>query len=231
MIDSLKIGTYEGSYIHNLDSTQSVACGEFWGDEYFKHKTPTPGEENIGLCSGKIYGHFYINNDDPVRNAKFVFYNNMVFPYLYTDSTGYYTASKGARYYYYDALRYDGSGPDAEVWDFQPIEFDLEPGDSIEVNFIALQSTIIPVIQNTIKFNNYPHPASNYTWFFIDNTEIDASAMRVSVYALNGRKVDSFIPSAKQFRYDCSHLPQGSYVMSLQQGNEVLASKKLQVLK
>jgi hypothetical protein len=55
--------------------------------------------------------------------------------------------------------------------------------------------------------------------------------MRVNVYALNGRKVDSFIPTAKHFRYDCGHLPQGSYVLSLQHGHEVLASKKLQILK
>ena len=227
---SFVIGDFSGSYLHNIDSSQSLIYDISYS-EYYKCKTPTPGEENTGLYSGKIYGHFYDKNGDPLRNAKFLFYNNMIFPYLQTDFTGYYTANRAARYYYYDALRYNGCGPDAEVWGFQPVEFDIEPGDSIEVNFISTQTSIIPVIQNTIKFNNYPHPASTYTWFVIDNTDVEASAMRVNVYALNGRKVDSFKPRAYQYRYDCSHLPQGSYIMSLQHGNEVLATKKLQILK
>jgi len=43
--------------------------------------------------------------------------------------------------------------------------------------------------------------------------------------------VDSFKPRAYQYRYDCSHLSQGSYIMTLQHGREVLATKKLQILK
>jgi len=234
MIDSLKIGTYEGSYIHHLDSTQSVACGMNWGDEYSKCETPTPGEENTGLSTGKIYGHFY-DKDGSLITDRYVKIREGDFltpASDYIDSTGFYTTLLPARYHFYNYLIIWRPYIDSDGWNFNNVMFDLEPGDSLEVDFYASQTSVRPVIKNDIiKFNNYPHPASSYTWFVIDNTEIEASAMRVNVYALNGRKVDSFKPRAYQYRYDCSHLPQGSYIMSLQHGSEVLATKKLQILK
>jgi hypothetical protein len=157
----------------------------------------------------------------------------MVLSSDYIDSTGYYTSVLPAYYHFYDYLvLWKNSIENSDGWNFEPVSIDVEPGDSLLVDFYASQTAIKPVIKNDIiKLNNYPHPASSYTWFYIDNTDVDASAMRVNVYALNGRKVDSFIPTARHFRYDCGHLPQGSYVLTLNHGHEMLASKKLQILK
>jgi type IX secretion system substrate protein len=229
----VKIGNYPGSYLHNILPAQSIVLN-MYVPTYYKSNSPSFGEYEIKDASAKIYGYFY-NEDGTTIDDRFfrIYPGNFLTPCSeYIDSSGFYSANLGSKYYSYDQFYIWNPNLGGDYWNFELNEFDLEPGDSVQIDFYASQTGIIPVIENTtIKFNNYPHPASNYTWFFIDNTEIEASAMRVSVYALNGRKVDSFIPSAKQFRYDCAHLPQGSYVMSLQHGNDVLATKKLQILK
>ncbi len=225
----VKIGDYPGSYLHNIDATQSLAVSGKY-PPFFKDDTPTLGSINTyegGL--GKIYGYFYCSNDNPINN-KSLYLETAAFT-GHVDTNGYYEYKMPSRYYYADSIRIYPIEGQWQYINIQNLVFDLEPGDSIEMDIHQLISSITPVIQNTIKFNNYPHPASSYTRFFIDNTDVEASAMRVNIYALNGRKVDSFIPSAKQFRYDCAHLPQGSYVMSLQKGSDVLATKKLQILK
>ncbi len=229
---SLIIGEYPGSYLHNITSGQSIVYDMYFSS-YYKCSEPTLGEENTGLSAGKIYGYFYDKNGTPILDRYVKIRRGQFVPPSsdYIDSTGYYVSVLPSQYHYYDLLYVWQPYIGGDNWNFNPVEFDLEPGDSIQVDFYASQTSIRPVIQNTIKFNNYPHPASSYTWFFIDNTDIEASAMRVNVYALNGRKVDSFRPRAYQYRYDCSHLPQGSYIMSLQHGREVLATKKLQILK
>jgi len=228
----VNIGTYQDSYLRNISSDQSIVY-DMHSSSYSKSNEPRIGDVVNEFQTCNIYGHFYDGAGKPIKNERFVFYNIMWNPYLFTDSTGFYTATRDARYYYYDALRYNSSRPDAEVWEFYPIEFYLEPGDSIEVNFISKKvlSSIKPVIQSPIMLNNYPQPATDYSWFVIGNTDISASAMRMNIYDLNGRKVDSFIPSSHQIRYDCSHLAQGTYIMSLQQNRTVLATKKLHIMK
>ncbi len=229
---SVNIGTYQDSYLRNISSDQSIVY-DMHSSSYSKSNEPKIGDIYNEFQKCTIYGHFYDGASKPIKDEKFVFYNIMWNPYLYTDSTGFYTATRDARYYYYDALRYNSTSPDAEVWEFYPIEFYLEPGDSIEVNFISKKvlTSIKPVIQSPIMLNNYPQPATDYSWFVIGNTDIEASALRMNVYDLTGRRVDSFIPSSHQVRYDCSHLAQGTYIMSLQKGNKQLASKKLQIMK
>jgi hypothetical protein len=230
MTKKVEIGSYPNSYLKNIGANQSIIYDMF-DPMYFKSNEPTIGDYCNKSESCKIYGHFYDKNGEPLKNISFLFYNIMWNRYEHTDSTGFYTANRVARSYYYDKLRFKSDDYTGEIWGFQPVEFDLEPGDSIEVNFIATQSAIVPIIQNTIMFNNYPHPASNYTWFMIDNTDLAASALRINVYDLNGRKVDSIIPTAYQCRYDCSHLAQGSYILSLQAGRTILSTKKFQILK
>lgn len=229
--DDVKIGEYPGSYLKNIRPEQSIAraMGE---SEFYKDNTPGFGFYNTpDDCMAKIYGHFFDKNGQPIRDIYFRFYNIMWKPYEYIDSSGFYQAEKPSRSYYYDAFMLHAYGETEEKWDFQPAEFDLEPGDSLEVNFHSLQTAVVPVIKNTIMFSNYPHPASGYTWFILDAEGVDPSALRIDVYDLRGRRVDSFRPRALKSRYDCSHLPRGSYFMSLRSGKQILATKKLQILK
>ncbi|MCK5789150.1 MAG: hypothetical protein KAH32_09130, partial [Chlamydiia bacterium] len=222
-IDAIAIGEENGSYIKNIQSGQSVSrlidvnllMSPY--DMFYKSDSSTIGEENdTSYAKGTVYGHVYCHDGSLMKNRRLWIHQGYS-KEINVDNNGFYLTRLLSRNYQIDTLWV--SDPEASSGEnicFNRIEFDLEPDDSLEVNFTSVQSSITPVIQNTIKFNNYPHPASNYTWFFIDNIDIEASAMRVNVYALNGRKVDSFKPRAYQYRYDCSHLPQGSYIMSLQ---------------
>jgi hypothetical protein len=227
-------GNFPGSGIHNITADQSIVYHISQG-YYCKSDSPTIGQREHGNSTGTIYGHFYDKDGSPIRDRYAVLRHGdfMVLSSDYIDSTGYYTSVLPAYYHFYDYLvLWKNSIENSDGWNFEPVSIDVEPGDSLLVDFYASQTAIKPVIKNDIiKLNNYPHPASSYTWFYIDNTDVDASAMRVNVYALNGRKVDSFIPTARHFRYDCGHLPQGSYVLTLNHGHEMLASKKLQILK
>ena len=198
---------------------------------YYKSNVPTIGNSANNYEAAHIYGRMYDSNEQMITNSTIKFYPGQVMWGEHVGEDGVFIAKYAPRYYTFGSFFVRHDNGFGQTWDITSVKLNLEPGDSIEVNFYSTMTSITPVIQNTIKLNNYPHPASSYTWFFIDNTDVEASAMRVNVYALNGRKVDSFIPTAKQFRYDCAHLPQGSYVMSLQQGNKVLATKKLQILK
>ena len=226
------IGTYPGSDIHNLDSNQSICWDMTWG-EHYKSNTPTIGADNI-YEEAKIYGKIFDAGGQPITNSTVAFYPlyNMAFWGECTGEDGFYQATFSPKQHSFESLLIKHDNGFTQYWEVNRVDVDLEPGDSVEVNFYSTMTPIVPVIKNDmISLNNYPQPASSYTWVNIDNTDVEASAMRVNVYALNGRKVDSFIPTAKHFRYDCAHLPQGSYVMSLQHGNEVLATKKLQIFK
>lgn len=226
---TLKIGTYTNSYLHNISSNQSI-CWDMYSGMYYKSNTPTIGEPN-NFEAAKIYGQIFDNEGSVISNATVKFYPGNVYWGEYIDSDGYYQARYSPRYLRFSEffIRHDnGFG---QTWEITPVELDLEPGDSIEVNFYSTMTSIKPVIQLPIMLNNYPQPATDYSWFVIGNTDIEASAMSIYVYDLSGRKVDTIIPRSYQYRYDCSHLPQGSYIMSLQKGNKILASKKLQILK
>ena len=231
-INSVRVGNYPGSYLHNIRADQSV-CRWYYDDKYFKNNTPSFGnyntldDHNMGL----ICGTFVKANGEPLKERTIYFDTDPNhWRSAKTNRNGYYSIKLESRYYEISSLYIEEF---SQYIRYQTQRFDLEPDDTLRgIDFIPLVTSIKPVIKNDlIMFNNYPHPASNYTWFVIDNTEIEASAMRVNVYALNGRKVDSFIPSAYQCRYDCSKLAQGSYIMTLQHGREVLATKKLQILK
>ncbi|MEA3391353.1 MAG: T9SS type A sorting domain-containing protein [Candidatus Marinimicrobia bacterium] len=230
--ETLRIGYIEDSYIKNIQQNESISrFPNSWSYYYYKDSSPTLGEINdYDGAKGKIYGHMYDYNGQPIAN-KYFFIDEGESGQILLDENGYYETELLSRSYSIITKKIYITSSNNEILTFNPVSYDLETGDSIEVDMTQLQTSITPVIQNTIKFNNYPHPASNYTWFVIDNIEIEASAMRVNVYALNGRKVDSFKPRSYQYRYDCSHLPQGSYIMSLQHGREVLATKKLQIMK
>lgn len=229
---SVMIGDYPGSLIHNLEPDQSVCWDGFWKERY-KSSPPTIGAENT-FGYTHVYGKVFVVNNVPITNSTILFYPlyNMAYKQAYIDENGVYHTYFTSHSWGFSSLTIRHDNGFVQNWDINDVTVDLEPNDSIEVNFYSTMTSITPVIKNDlITLNNYPQPASSYTWVNIDNTDVDASAMRVNVYALNGRKVDSFIPSAKHFRYDCGHLPQGSYVLSLQYGHEVLASKKLQILK
>jgi hypothetical protein len=227
----LLIGSNPYSEIHNLDSSQSICWDMLWY-EHYKSNTPTIGADNV-YEEAIIYGKVFDSAGQPITNSTIAFYPlyNMVFWGEYTGEDGTFQARFSPKQQVFSSLLIKHDNGFAQYWDVNRVEIDLEPGDSIEVNFYSTMTSIRPIILTPISLYNYPQPASSYTWVNIDNTDVDASAMRVNVYALNGRKVDSFIPTAKHFRYDCGHLPQGSYVLSLQHGHEVLASKKLQILK
>ena len=240
-IDYLVIGEESGSYIMNIDNGQSVSrlLADYWSmytyKLFYKSDSATIGAENdTSRAKGRIFGYAY-SYDGTALGNRIIWINDCMGSNMQieTDEQGYYCSRILARSYVIDSLWVSNpSERSGENMVFKALYFDLEPDDNKRVDFYQLETAIVPVIKNDIvKVNNYPHPASSYTWLFIDNTDVEASAMRVNVYALNGRKVDSFIPTAKEFRYDCSHLPQGSYVMSLQLGSEVLATKKLQILK
>jgi hypothetical protein len=238
-IDYLVIGEESGSYIIDFDYNQSISrlIGEYYYllnyDLFFMSDSITIGAENdTSKSKSIIYGKVYDYNGQIMSNKSLSMRSNYQVVFI-TNEHGDYRSRILSRTYLIDNLWvYDLITKTGEDLTFEPKFIELSPGDSLRVDFHQLKTAVKPVIKNDIvKLNNYPHPASSYTWVNIGNTDVDASAMRVNVYALNGRKVDSFIPSAKQFRYDCGHLPQGSYVLSLQHGHDVLASKKLQILK
>jgi hypothetical protein len=229
-ISSVKIGTYLGSYIHNLDSCQSICWDMYW-NEHYKSNTPTIGADNTDE-EAKIFGKIFDANGVAITNSTVAFYPIWwVFYGEYISEDGIYHAEFSPSYHSFNSFLIRHDNGFTQEWNVSHVELDLEPGDSIEVNFYSTMTSIKPVIQSPIILNNYPQPAADYSWFVIGNTDIEASAMRMNVYNLNGQKVDSFVPRSYQLRYDCSHLAQGTYIMSLQQNRKVLASKKLHIMK
>lgn len=230
LIDSVKIGIYEGSVLHNIDTSQSIIRSET-AYEYCKDSSPSKGYLDNSNEGAVIYGHFYDKDGLILSNCTVKFYPGRVMWGEYIDENGLYKAHFSPRYhsFYSFYIRHDNGAN--KTWSFTPVNIDLEPQDSVEVNFYSTMTSIKPVIQSPIMLNNYPQPATDYSWFVIGNTDIAASSMQMNVYDLNGRKVDSFVPTSYQVRYDCSHLAQGTYIMSLQQNKRVLAAKKLHIMK
>lgn len=234
---TLVIGNMATSYLKNIQYSQSVARFSFAGP-FFKTNNPSIGYNNdFAGATGKIYGTFYTPYGDVMPNKSFSIdegysgniLNQMGMPTrISIDDEGLYCAEITSRSYHITSLPIKTEGEDEEIMLFEPVSFNINEGDSININFNRMFPLSVPGQQEPDElFTAYPVPAKGYTNFVVDFRE----GMRVTVYNIRGQKVDHFALISGNSRYDCGHLPGGTYICTLSLGNNILSSKKIHVVK
>ena len=230
--DSVCLGDYPGSYLKNIVNGQSVACLDEYGS-FYKDNTPTMGAANdLSGALGQIYGHFYGLNNQLITNKYFYIDEGNCDGSIDIDEQGSYRAKITSRIYSISELYICTNTPkyDWELIQFKPVHFDLEENDSIRVDFVQTIASVEKTKQESVLLSNYPNPAKDFTYFIFD-TDKDLSSLLITVYDLEGRKVDSFVLGSTKHVWDCSKLAQGTYVYALSSGNQIVGTNKFQVVK
>ena len=229
---SVSIGDYPGSYLHNIVNGQSIAClGGY--DSFYKDNTPTMGAANdLSGAMGQIYGQFYGLNNQMITNKYFYIDDGNCEGSVDIDVEGNFNAKITSRSYSISELYICTNTPKyhSELVQFKPVHFDVEENDSIRVDFVQTVASVEKTKQESVLLSNYPNPAKDFTYFIFD-TDKDLSSLLITVYDLEGRKVDSFVPGSTKHLWDCSKLAQGTYVYALSSGNQIVGTNKFQVIK
>lgn len=229
---SVCIGDYPGSYLHNIVNGQSIAClGGY--NSFYKDNTPTMGAWNdLSGAVGQIYGHVYGLNNQLITNKYFWIDEGNYDGVVQINEQGQYSVKITSRSYSISELYICTNTPKyhSELIQFKPVHFDLEENDSIRVDFVQTIASVEKTKQESVLLSNYPNPAKDFTYFIFD-TDKDLSSLLITVYDLEGSKIDSFIPGSTKQLWDCSKLAQGTYVYALSSGNQLLGTNKFQVIK
>jgi hypothetical protein len=239
-IDSIAIGDYSSSYLHNIENGQSVA--RLYGyDQFFKDNSPTIGFENdIDGAKGKIFGHFFDLNSELIQNKYFFINEGYCTPILQEqghagnieiNSEGFYCAEITSRSYSISEREIYESSTNHELMQFQPVNFELNENDSINIDFHRILTSIEEVNRDKVLLSNYPNPAKDYTYFIFDLNGIKAVSLLITVYSIDGQIIDSFVPNSSEFKWNCSELVQGTYIYTLSIDDQILAAKRLQIVK
>jgi len=230
--DSVCLGDYPGSYLHTIANGQSVACLREYAS-FYKDNTPTMGAANdLSGAVGQIYGQVCGLNNQLMTNKYFFIDEGNCTESITIDEKGSYRAKITSRSYSISELYICINTPKykSELLQFKPVHFELEENDSIRVDFVQTIASVEKTKQESILLSNYPNPAKDYTYFLFD-TDKPLSSLLITVYDLEGRKVDSFIPGSTKQVWNCSQLAQGTYVYTLSCGNQLLGTNKFQVIK
>jgi hypothetical protein len=240
LVDSIAIGDYPGSYLHHIENGQSVARLNGYGP-FYKDNSPTIGFENdLSGATGKIYGHFYDLNSGMIRNRYFFIDEGYCTPILQEqghagnieiDDGGFYCAGITSRGYSISERVIYESATNHELMYFQPVSFDLNEYDSINIDFIRILSPVNQVSRKQVLLSNYPNPAKDRTYFIFDLEGIKPASVSVTVYDIEGKQVAFLDHISPGFLWDCSHLGQGMYIYALSIGNNFIASNKLHIVK
>ncbi len=241
IIDSIAIGKYPGSYLHNIKNGQSVARLYEYGS-FFKDKTPTIGFENDlnGAVNGKIYGHFYDFNDVLIMNKYFFINEGYCTPILQEqgypgdieiNNEGFYCAEITSRSYEIYELRIYDNSSNSILMHFNQISFDLNENDSINIDFRRNLTSVEEVVKNKILLSNYPNPARDHTYLILDLNGLKLTSMLITVYSTNGEIIKSFKPVSSVFLWNCSELVQGTYIYTLSIDNNIVGANRLQIVK
>ena len=230
--DSVCLGDYPGSYLKNITNGQSIACIDEYGS-FYKDNTPTMGAWNdLSGAVGQIYGQVYGLNNQLITNKYFYIDEGNCEGSIDIDEKGSYSAKITSRIYSISQLYIYTRLPKThwELVQFKPVHFDVEENDSIRVDFVQTIASVEKTKQESVLLSNYPNPAKDFTYFIFD-TDKDLSSLLITVYDLEGRKVDSFVPGSTKHVWNCSKLAQDTYVYALSSGNQILGTNKFQVVK
>jgi hypothetical protein len=240
-MDCIAIGDYSGSYLHNIENGQSIARLNGYSNSFFKDNSPTIGHENdLNGSKGKIYGYFYNTDGTPITDKYFFINEGYSTPILQEqgyagnikiNSEGFYCAEITSRSYSISEREIYESSTNYEVMQFQTVNFELNENDSINIDFHRILTSIEDVNKDKVLLSNYPNPAKDYTYFIYDLKGLEAKLLLITVYTIDGQKIDSFMPNSSEYKWNCNELVQGTYIYTLSIDDNIIGAKRLQIVK
>lgn len=150
---------------------------------------------------------------------------------LKIDETGFYCTEILSRTYTINEIEIYDPATDYETMQFETVQFDLEEGDSINVNFRRVLASIKSIHQDSVIVYTYPNPATDIIYFITSNVNTSNSPIYVTVYNSIGQIMDSFALHSDIHQWNCSNLPHGTYIYSLNSGKNTIKTNKFQIIK
>jgi len=247
--DILQIGKFKDSYLKTIPDGYSIASLggvssplRDFSRNYVLDSTPTIGTENTfdGVASGYVYGKIlglpnhgsFKFTEGYYSNGNSDWCNNIVNPWhetgIYPDVNSNYCIKLTTRNYTFNELLVC-----IELVDYgyfltcNPTSFYLNPGDSIRIDLSLLTSTLKLAKKITSKLYNYPNPAKDETLFVLDLSGLKSKSLILKIYDGNGTIVKELVPTSETMSWNCSALPQGTYIYTLEADHLVVGTGKL----
>lgn len=229
--DSIAIGEHPDSYLRNILPGQSIARYNPFGP-FYKTNNPSIGEWNsLDGTMGKICGIFYDENNNPVADKLF-YINEGYSGQIEIDAYGHFCANLTSRSY--DISSRFLYNPENYGWDtayVNPVSFEINEHDSLNIDFRITVTSMNKIAVPVVLLSNYPNPANNFTYFFVDYQGRSLSNVKISIFDLSGRKIDTFPVDSHKVKYDCSSLPPGVFICTLFSDETSVATKKIIVVR
>ncbi|HPL05823.1 MAG TPA: T9SS type A sorting domain-containing protein [Bacteroidales bacterium] len=238
MVDSICIGEKAGSYLKNIKNGQSIARYYLFGS-FYKDNSPTIGFANdFDGAKGKIYGFFYDTDGQAMTNKFFsIDYCSEILReqeqeegVIRIDETGFYCAEITSRTYTINEIVI-ASATDYETMQFETVQFDLEEGDSININFRRVLASTKSIHQDSVVVRTYPNPATDIIYFVTSNVNPLNSPLYITVYSSTGQIMGSFALRSDIHQWNCNYLPYGTYIFTLNSGKNTIKTDKFQIIK
>jgi len=240
--DTLPIGKFKNSYLRTIPDGYSIASLGDYARNYVLDSTPTIGTENTfdGIAYGYVYGKilglpnqgsfsfmdgYYSNGSEGWRdNTLTSWFETGIYP----DENSNYCTKLTTRNYAFDWMKvYIDNEVYGDRYTCNPTSFYLNPGDSIRLDLDLYTSILNPVKKSASKLYNYPNPAKDETLFVLDFSGLKSKSLSLKIYDGSGAMLNELVPTSETMSWNCSALPQGTYLYTLEADHLVVGTGKL----
>lgn len=249
--DILQIGKFKDSYLKTIPDGYSIASlGDIsiplrdFSRSFVLNTTPTIGAENTfdGVAFGYVYGKIlglpnqgsFKFSDGYYSNGNSKWCNNIINPWyetgLYPDVNSNYCIKLTTRNYTFDELLVcidDNVNSHNYSCNCTPTSFYLNPGDSLRIDLNLYSNSLKSALKSKLKLYNYPNPAKDETLFVLDLSGLKSKSLSLKIYDGNGTIVKELFPTSETMSWNCSALPQGTYLYTLEADHLVVGTGKL----
>jgi|GEM_PF-935430 len=241
-LDTLPFGKYKNSYLRTIPDGYAIATMGDFPRNYVLDSTPTIGSKNtfdgvgFGYVYGKIQGlpnqdsfkfsdgYYSYGNSDWINNTIYQFPETGIYP----DHNSNYCIKLTARNYTFNWMNvFNNFDMIGFYYRCSPTSFYLNPGDSLRIDLNLYSTSLKSVLQTKSKLYNYPNPAKDETLFVLDLSGLKSKSLSLKIYDGSGMILKELVPTSETMSWNCSALPQGTYVYTLEADHLVVGTGKL----
>jgi len=233
-LDEVAFGDYAGSYLDCIQTGESVSCNDLM--DFCIDSSPTIGEGNSegGGRTGNFSGMILDPSGYPITNGFIYIVNNAVIT-LYPDSLGFFDQDILSRRYTFDTIQHYLPPWPYNVYTYvvEPVDFCLRP-DLAQYQDIIATSLVMGVEDNKTKDENAvtiaPNPFFDKVIFYFNlKTTHSLDEISISIFSIDGRKIDRIFLEPGQIRYEWNpggSVSPGTLIYRLEKNNSVIKTGK-----
>ncbi len=218
-VDTIYLGDYPNSNIHNLQEGYSIArylldYDYDYSEQFYKCSSPTLGYENdVNNMQGFISGNIYDNNQ--LLTSGKIYFDDYYLT-IHDDGINANIFSRS-----YNEIKYHNQLLEVAY-------FTINPGETLFHDIYFSSVSVNEVDKNNITFSIFPNPSeSDFKFYFKTNFLIE-KVLFIEINDIQGKMIDKIIlDNTKEDFIPYNKIKPGIYVCTLRTEGEILRSVNL----